>query len=92
MQSSADLLAAMLPRLLRRTPLTPEKVRFAWRTAVGPQLARATRVELRDGRLLVSADDPRWAREVQRATPLILPKLRALLGDRAVTQLTVAIG
>jgi predicted nucleic acid-binding Zn ribbon protein len=90
MQSSSDLLATVLPRLLRRTPLTPEKVQFAWRTAVGPQLARATRVELREGRLFVSADDPRWAREVQRAASLILPKLRALLGEEAIAELTIA--
>jgi predicted nucleic acid-binding Zn ribbon protein len=85
-----DLATGVLPRLLRRAPLTPEKVQFAWRAAVGPQIARATRVELRDGRLLVSAEDQRWAREVERAAHLILPKVRAMLGDAHVASLSIA--
>jgi predicted nucleic acid-binding Zn ribbon protein len=85
-----DLMTGVLPRLLRQAPLTPEKVQFAWRSAVGPQIARATRVELRDGRLLVSAEDERWAREVERAAHLILPKLRAILGDAHVASLAIA--
>ena len=85
-----DLVTGILPRLLRQTPLTPEKVQFAWRAAVGPQIARATRVELRDGRLLVSAEDQRWAREVERAAHLILPKVRAMLGDAHVASLSIA--
>jgi predicted nucleic acid-binding Zn ribbon protein len=85
-----DLLSGVLPRLLRQAPLTPEKVQFAWRSAVGPQIARATRVELRGGRLVVSADDERWAREVERAAHLILPKLRAILGEAHVAGLSIA--
>ena len=84
-----DLLSGVLPRLLRQAPLTPEKVQFAWRSAVGPQVARATNVELRDGRLFVSAEDERWAREVERAAHLILPKLRAMLGDAHIASLTI---
>lgn len=89
MERAQDLLAGVLPRLLRRAPLTPEKVQFAWRTAVGPQVARATRVVLQDRQLVVTADDPRWTREVQRASHLILPKLRALLGDEHINGLAV---
>jgi predicted nucleic acid-binding Zn ribbon protein len=90
MEPVRNVLNGVLPRLLRQAPLTPEKVQFAWRSAVGPQIARATRVELRDGRVVVSAEDQRWAREVERAAHLILPKLRALLGDAHVTGLSIA--
>jgi predicted nucleic acid-binding Zn ribbon protein len=89
MERIQDLLAGVLPRLLQRAPLTPEKVEFAWRSAVGPQIARVTRVVLREGRLLVSAEDPRWTREVERATDLILPKLRAILGHEHVVALVI---
>ena len=43
-----DALAAVL----RRAPLTPEKVAFSWRTAVGPAVDKVTSVELHDGVLL----------------------------------------
>ena len=89
MNRAHDLLTGVLPRMLQRAPLTPDKVQFAWRTAVGPQIARATRVVLRDRRLVVSAEDARWTREVERAAHLILPKLRALLGDDTVAGLTI---
>ena len=89
MERAQDVLASVLPRLVARAPLTPAKVQFAWRTAVGPQLARATRVVLEDRRLLVSADDARWTQEVERAAHLILPKLRALLGDENVASLAI---
>jgi predicted nucleic acid-binding Zn ribbon protein len=89
MDRAQDILAGVLPRLLSKAPLTPEKVQFAWRTAVGPQVARATRVVLRDRRLLVSADDERWTHEVERAAHLIVPKLRALLGDENVAGLAI---
>jgi len=89
MRRAPEILASILPGLLQRAPLTPEKVQFAWRTAVGPQVARATRVVLRDRRLLVSADDARWTHEVARAAHLIVPKLRALLGDENVAGLAI---
>lgn len=91
MERAQDILAGVLPGLLRRAPLSPEKVQFAWRTAVGPQVARATRVVLRDRTLLVSAEDPRWTREVERAAHLIVPKLRALLGDEHVTGIAIRV-
>ena len=42
-----------LAEVLRRAPLTPEKVAFAWRTAVGAAVDRATGVELRGSTLVV---------------------------------------
>jgi predicted nucleic acid-binding Zn ribbon protein len=90
MQRAPDILASVLPGLLQRAPLTPDKVQFAWRAAVGPQLARATRVEWRERRLVVSADDRRWTDEIERAAHLILPKLRVLLGADNVAGLSIA--
>jgi len=90
MRKAPEILASILPDLLRKAPLTPEKVQFAWRAAVGPQVARATRVEWRERRVIVRADDQRWTDEVKRAAHLIVPKLRVLLGEDNVTGLAIA--
>jgi predicted nucleic acid-binding Zn ribbon protein len=84
MHPVGPLLNAVLPALLARAPLTPEKVDFAWRTVAGEGLARVTRVELREGVLRVGADDPRWLDEVKRARTALLPRLAALLGAGVV--------
>ena len=84
MQSASSLLTSLLPALIARAPLTPEKVDFAWRTVVGDALARTTRATLVDGVLHVSADDRRWLAEVERARGSILPRLQALLGEKTV--------
>jgi predicted nucleic acid-binding Zn ribbon protein len=91
MQSASTLLASLLPVLLDRAPLTPEKVVFAWRTVVGAAMARSTRVELLpSGTLLVRTDDANWRREVERAAEVVLPRLRALLGADVVRRITLA--
>ena len=84
MHSVGPLLSSVLPALLARAPLTPEKVEFAWRTVAGDAIARATRVELRDGILHVAANDPRWLSEIDRARTAILARLATLLGDGTV--------
>jgi hypothetical protein len=83
-----DALAAVL----RRAPLTPEKVAFAWRTAVGPAVDRVTTIELRGAVLHVRVKNPPWQREVERSASLICSRLNALLGDAAVRGLDVTIG
>ena len=70
-----------LAEVLRKAPLTPEKVSFAWRTAVGPAVAKATTVELRNGVLCVRARDVTWLREVERSAPLIRSRLSIVLGN-----------
>lgn len=70
-----------LAELLRKAPLTPEKVAFAWRSAVGPAVDKNTSIDLREGVLHVRARDPRWRREVERSSGLIRSRLAALLGD-----------
>jgi predicted nucleic acid-binding Zn ribbon protein len=84
MDPIGPMVARVLPALLAKAPLSPEKVDFAWRTVAGDALARATRVTLRDGILIVSADDVRWLDEVARARTALLPRLNALLGEGTV--------
>ncbi len=85
-----SLLAPALAEILRRAPLSPEKVAFAWRQAAGATMERATRVELRDGVLTVSTRDAAWAREVGRAIPTLRPRLDAVLGPGVVRRIDVA--
>jgi hypothetical protein len=80
-----DALAA----IIRKTPLTPEKVAFAWRTAVGAGIDKATTIELREGVLHVAARDGGWKREVERSAALIRARLDALLGPDVVRDVAV---
>jgi predicted nucleic acid-binding Zn ribbon protein len=74
--------AAVVAEILRRAPLSPEKVTFAWRQAVGPAVARVTSVRLTaDETLHVVAEDARWQTEIRRSTGLIRARLVALLGN-----------
>ena len=75
--------------LLRDTPLSPGKVAFAWRAAVGPALGRVTHVQLENRVLLVDADGPQWAREVMRSSPVILKRLQGSLGADVVERIEV---
>lgn len=78
----------VLADVLRKAPLTPEKVSFAWRIAVGPAMARVTTVRLSDdGGLVVSSRDAHWRKEVRRSSRVILPRLAEMLGDGTVTRL-----
>ena len=79
-----------LAAVLRRAPLTPEKVAFSWRTAVGPAVDKVTSVDLRDGVLHVRARDTTWQREIERSAALIRSRLDTLLGDGVVRYIEVA--
>jgi hypothetical protein len=68
--------------LVRGQPTTQAKVDFAWRTAVGPAVARASSVSLdAEGTLIVRADDDRWRHEIAQSLPLVRSRLEVLLGD-----------
>ena len=84
MQSFGPSLPAVLTELLRNAPLSPGKVEFAWKAAVGTALERATRVRLENGVLLVETSSRQWSREVMRSSPVILRRLQQLLGPEAV--------
>jgi predicted nucleic acid-binding Zn ribbon protein len=82
-------LPGALAALLRDAPLSPGKVSFAWRAAVGPALERETSVRLIDGTLVVDAASRLWAREVTRSSPIILRRLQSLLGSETVVGISV---
>jgi predicted nucleic acid-binding Zn ribbon protein len=90
MQSISDAVPAALAALLERQPLSPAKVDFAWRVAVGPAVARATHVALdTEGALVVTTTDRHWTREVESARPLVLARLARLLGPNVVSRIVV---
>ena len=78
------ILPAALAALIRKTPLTDEKVAFAWRTAVGPAIAAATEVTLDQGVLRVRARDRAWQRELERSAATVRGRLDDLLGAGVV--------
>jgi hypothetical protein len=79
-----------LRSLLHQQPTSPGKVMFAWRVAAGPALGRAGAAELATGGTLrVRARDEAWRRELQRARPVILERLRHLLGDDTVRKIVI---
>ena len=82
-------LPGALTELLRAAPLSPGKVGFAWRAAVGAAMDRVTTVRLEGRTLLVSASSPQWGREVSRSSALILTRMQTLLGADAITSIAV---
>jgi hypothetical protein len=76
--------------IIRRAPLSPEKVAFAWRSVVGPAIAQATTVSWGDdGVLRVKTRDAAWRREVERSAALIRSRLETLLGEQVVRYIDV---
>jgi hypothetical protein len=88
-QSLISALPGALTELLRDAPLSPGKVSFAWRAAVGPALGRETDVRLDKGTLIVEAASAHWVKEVRRSSGIILKRLHTLLGSEAVTAISV---
>ena len=83
------VIPAVLADVLRKAPHCSEKVEFAWRAAVGPAVARVTRVTLTDdGVLHVTAREPHWATEVRRSSKLILARLETMLGAETVKKIS----
>lgn len=92
MQPVRDTIPPALGAILQRQPLSPGKVAFAWRVAVGPAMDRATRPRLTEtGGLVVEAADEHWARETTRSLPQILARLQALLGPEVVRRVEVRV-
>ena len=84
-----QLLPAALAEILRKAPLSDEKVAFAWRTAVGPAVDKATSVELRDRVLHVRVRDAAWQREVEHAAGVIRTRLATMLGESVIREIRV---
>ena len=91
MQQLGAVVPSAIRMLLRQGEMSPGKLDFAGRGAVGPASRRATPVTMReDGTVLVGADDPAWRREVRRSLPVILARLQELLGRDAVRSVRIA--
>jgi predicted nucleic acid-binding Zn ribbon protein len=88
-RSIQQTLPGALAELLRAAPLSQGKVGFAWRAAVGPAVGKVTTVRLEGRQLLVDAASTAWAREVERSAPVIVMRLKTLLGNDAPTSITV---
>ena len=80
-----------LAEILRKAPLTDDKIAFAWRAAVGGAMDRGTTVSLNRGVLRVRVKDPAWRREVERSEILIRARLNGLLGQGMVRAIDVAV-
>jgi hypothetical protein len=89
-----DPLNAIVPSavrtILRKGPMSPGKLRLAWRIVVGAAMDRATTVVLLEGGVVeVAAADLAWRREVRRSQAVILSRLRNLVGEDALKKLKV---
>jgi hypothetical protein len=80
-----------LAEILRKAPLTPEKVAFAWRAAVGPAVDKVTTTELRGRVLYVRTKDAAWQREVERSLGVVRSRMEALLGKGIVGDIRVTV-
>ena len=79
---------AVLADVIRKAPLTDEKVAFAWRMAVGPALDKATSARLgSDGTLHVTAESNAWIDAVYASIGLIRSRLAHLLGEDSVKRI-----
>ena len=89
MRPLSSALPGALAELLRGAPLSPGKVAFAWRAAVGPALERETSVRLEGTTLIVDAATRQWAQEVRRSSAIIMRRLSTLLGPDTVKELSI---
>jgi len=79
-----------LGMLLSEQPNTREKIAFAWQIVAGPAMSRAAQVVWTgDGVLRVRARSESWRREIVRGEPMILDRLRQVLGRGVVRKLIV---
>jgi predicted nucleic acid-binding Zn ribbon protein len=79
-----SFLHTLVAGLVKPAPHSPEKVQCAWRLAVGPALARVTRVSGgAAGVIDVQVDDPHWREELERSRDIIVKRLREALGVEA---------
>jgi len=82
------VMPAVVAEIIRKAPMSPEKVRFAWRSAVGPVLQRVTEAQLDEqGVLHVKTADTHWAREVRRSSKLIRARLEVMLGAGVIKRI-----
>ncbi len=79
---------AVVAAILRKAPMSDEKVSLAWRLAVGPAIAKVTTVRLvADGTLHIKAESQAWIDAVRKSTSLIHLRMGDLLGEQLVKRL-----
>ena len=79
---------AVVADVIRKAPLTDDKVAFAWRLAVGPAVDKATTVRLdANGTLYVTAQRA-WLDGVRQSVGLIRSRLAHFLGEDAVKRIS----
>ena len=82
---------AVLAEVIRKAPLTDEKVQFAWRLAVGPAVDKATTVRLApNGTLYVKTTAPAWNDAIAKSFGLIRSRLAHFLGETAVARIDIS--
>jgi hypothetical protein len=81
---------ALLAEILRRQPPSDARTALAWQVAVGTAVARATTVRLDKGRLIVTATDPRWIAEIERAREPVLHRMQHLLGPDSIRTISLS--
>jgi hypothetical protein len=87
---ASKVMPAVLAEVIRKAPLTDEKVAFAWRLAVGPAVDKATTVRLAsNGTLYVRADAPAWNDAIAKSFGLIRSRLAHYLGETTVKNIEV---
>lgn len=90
MEPLSAVVPSAIQALLQRGPMSPGKLRLAWRMAVGPAMDRATKVALLDdGSVEVAAAEAAWRREVKRSQATILSRLQALIGGESPAKLRI---
>jgi hypothetical protein len=84
-----QVMPAVVGDVIRKAPLTDEKVAFAWRLAVGPAINKATTVRLgSDGTLYLTAESKAWVDSVRDSIGIIRSRLAHFLGDDAVKRIS----
>ena len=86
-QPIGQVLPGALAQIVRQAPLSAGKIDFAWRSAVGSQMARVSAVHLEDGVLLVEAHTAQWGSAIMRASGLILSRIQSMLGADTVREI-----
>ena len=83
-----QVMPRVVAEVIRKAPLTDEKVAFAWRLAVGPALGKSTRVRLaEDGTLYVRAESQAWIDSIRASVGMIRSRLAHYIGETAVKRI-----
>jgi hypothetical protein len=83
------VIPAVLAEVIRKAPLCPEKVDFAWNEAVGTAIRRVSSVRLDERGVLHVRAEGEWGRQIRRSSSVILQRLERLLGAGTVSSLSI---